>query len=213
MKQYKGQERPEEPAVRVRMTGAERREQLIEVARALFAENGFDATSVEEIATAASVSKPIIYEHFSSKDGLYAVIVDHEAQRLETAISQALDTPGARYREIIERGALALLDYIDECPDGFRILSRDSTSGTYASILGDVTMHAEELMQSILRQHGFAPELAQPIGQALVGLVAMAGQAWLETRQPAKDVLAAQLVNLAWNGLANLEHEPTLISR
>jgi len=213
MPQHKVQERLEEPAARVRMTSAERREQLIEVARALFAENGVDATSVEEIAAAAAVSKPIVYEHFGSKDGLYAVIVDREAQRLETAISQALDTPDARYREVIERGALALLDYIDTCPDGFRILSRDSAAGTYASILSDVTIQAGELMQASLQKHGFDPMFAQPIGQALVGLVSMAGQAWLETRQPPKDILAAQLVNLAWNGLANLEHDPTLISR
>ncbi|MCL2783745.1 MAG: TetR/AcrR family transcriptional regulator [Propionibacteriaceae bacterium] len=200
---------------RVRMTSAQRREQLIKVARTLFAEHGIDATSVEEIAAAASVSKPIVYEHFGSKDGLYAVVVDREVQRLETAITQAITTPGARYREIIERGALALLDYIDECPEGFRIISRDSsgTTGSFASILSDVTMSVEDLMRPGLKRHGFDPKLAGPLGQALVGLVAMAGQTWLETRKPAKDVLAAQLVNLAWNGLSNLERKPTLRTR
>ncbi|MCL2652298.1 MAG: TetR/AcrR family transcriptional regulator [Propionibacteriaceae bacterium] len=195
------------------MSGVERREQLIEVARALFAENGVDATSVEEIAAAAAVSKPIVYEHFGSKDGLYAVIVDREARRLDSAVCEALDTPNARYREIVERGTLALLDYIDDCPEGFRILSRDSGSNTYASILSDVTIHAEEIMRSQLAHHGFDPDLARPMAQAIVGLVSMAGQAWLETRQPPKDVLAAQLVNLAWNGLANLQHHPTLTVR
>jgi len=198
---------------RVRMSGVERREQLIEVARALFAENGVDATSVEEIAAAAAVSKPIVYEHFGSKDGLYAVIVDREARRLDSAVCEALDTPHAYYREILERGTLALLDYIDDCPEGFRILSRDSGSGTYASILSDVTIHAEEIMRSQLSHHGFDPELAHPLAQAIVGLVSMAGQAWLETRQPPKDVLAAQLVNLTWNGLANLQHDPKLLTR
>jgi len=196
-----------------RMTSAERREQLIRVARTLFAENGVDATSVEEIAASAGVSKPIVYEHFGSKDGLYAVIIDRETGRLETAIREALSTPGARYRERIERGALALLDYIDECPEGFRIISRDSTSGSLASILSDITIQSEELVRHGFERHGFDPMLAGPMGQALVGLVSMAGQAWLETRQPPKDVLAAQLVNLAWNGLANLEHDPQLMSR
>ncbi|MCL2782404.1 MAG: TetR/AcrR family transcriptional regulator [Propionibacteriaceae bacterium] len=202
-----------ETAPRVRMSGVERREQLIEVARVLFADNGVDATSVEEIAAAAAVSKPIVYEHFGSKDGLYAVIVDREARRLDRAVCDALDTPNASYREILERGTMALLDYIDDCPEGFRILSRDSGSGTYASILSDVTIHAEEIMRSHLPLHQFDPELARPLAQAIVGLVSMAGQAWLETRQPAKDVLAAQLVNLAWNGLANLQHDPGLITR
>jgi len=196
-----------------RMTSADRREQLIRVARTLFAERGVDAVSVEEIAAAANVSKPIVYQHFGSKDGLYAVIVDRETQRLQTAIRDALSTPGARYRERIERGALALLDYIDECPEGFRIISRDSTSGSFASILSDITIQSEELIREGFEHHDFDPKLAGPMGQALVGLVAMAGTSWLETRQPPKDVLAAQLVNLAWNGLANLEHEPKLISR
>jgi len=199
--------------MRTRMTSGERREQLIEVARTLFATNGVDATSVEEIAAAANVSKPIVYEHFGSKDGLYAVIVDREARRLDTAICDALDTPGAGYREILERGTLALLDYIDDCPEGFRILSRDSGTGTYASILSDVTIHAEDIMRAQLALRQFDPDLARPMAQAIVGLVSMAGQAWLETRQPPKDVLAAQLVNLAWNGLAHLQRNPGLVTR
>jgi len=200
---------------KVRMTSAQRREQLIRVARTLFAEHGVEATSIEEIAATAGVSKPIVYEHFGSKDGLYAVVVDREVQRLETAITSALTTSGARYREIIERGVLALLDYIDECPEGFRIISRDSssTTGSFASILSDITMSVEDLLLPGLKKRGFDPKMAGPFGQALVGLVAMAGQTWLETRTPAKDVLAAQLVNLAWNGLAGLERRPALITR
>ena len=61
---------------RVRMTSAERREQLIAVSRSLFASRGFEGTSVEEIAARAQVSKPVVYEHFGGKEGLYAVVVD-----------------------------------------------------------------------------------------------------------------------------------------
>ena len=63
------------------MSGAERRAQLIDVGRKLFAEKGFDGTSVEEIASKAGVSKPVVYEHFGGKEGLYAVVVDREMQR------------------------------------------------------------------------------------------------------------------------------------
>ena len=59
----------EREAGRVRMSGIERREQLINVARHLFAEKGYEAVSVEEIAQFALVSKPVIYEHFGSKEG------------------------------------------------------------------------------------------------------------------------------------------------
>src|SRR6478735_6134511 len=71
-------ERPE----RVRMSGRERREQLIDVGRKLFAAKGFEAVTIEEIASRAGVSKPVVYEHFGSKDGLYAVIVDREMNAL-----------------------------------------------------------------------------------------------------------------------------------
>ena len=60
---------------RARMTGTERRHQLIDIGRSLFAERGYDATSIEEIAQRANVSKPVVYEHFGGKEGLYAVVV------------------------------------------------------------------------------------------------------------------------------------------
>jgi AcrR family transcriptional regulator len=60
---------------RIRMSAAQRREQLIAIGRQLFAERGFDATSIEEVAARAKVSKPVVYEHFGGKEGLYAVVI------------------------------------------------------------------------------------------------------------------------------------------
>ena len=73
------------------MTGTQRRRQLLDVARALFAEKGFDGASVEEIAHRAGVSKPVVYEHFGGKEGVYAVVVDREVSHLLTMITEALD--------------------------------------------------------------------------------------------------------------------------
>lgn len=70
-----------------RMTSYQRREQLIEIGRSLFASKGFEAVSVEEIAATAKVSKPIVYEHFGGKEGLYAVVVDREMRALPTRSS------------------------------------------------------------------------------------------------------------------------------
>ena len=199
------------------MSSAERREQLIDIARGLFADRGFDGTSVEEIAAHAGVSKPVVYEHFGGKEGLYAVVVDREVRALETSIKDALAAPNANYREIIERGTLAMLDYIDACPDGFRIISRDSaafssTSTTFASILSDITARVEDILVQPLARRGYNPQLGRVFAQGLVGLVAAAGQSWLDEREPPKEELAAQLVNLAWNGLANLQKQPRLIT-
>src|SRR5438876_4893084 len=107
-----------EPRARVRMTGRERREQLVQIGRALFAERGFDATSIEEVAARAKVSKPVVYEHFGGKEGLYAVVVDREVRALLERITTAL-TAG-HPRELLEQAALALLDYIEEETYGFQ---------------------------------------------------------------------------------------------
>ena len=72
----------ETKAPRTRMTGSERRHQLIDIARSLFAERGYEGTSIEEIALRANVSKPVVYEHFGGKEGLYAVVVDREMSSL-----------------------------------------------------------------------------------------------------------------------------------
>ena len=91
------------------MTSLQRREQLIEVGRSLFAAKGFEAVSVEEIAAHAKVSKPIVYEHFGGKEGLYAVIVDREMRALTGTLTAALDDPTVHPRQIVERTGLALL--------------------------------------------------------------------------------------------------------
>src|SRR5688500_11661853 len=93
---------------RGRMRSAERREQLISISRGLFAERGYDGTSIEEIASRAEVSKPVVYEHFGGKEGLYAVVVDREVRSLLSMMQAAL-TAG-QPRMLLEQAAMALLD-------------------------------------------------------------------------------------------------------
>ena len=200
---------------RVRMRGTERREQLISIARRLFAEKGVEGTSVEEIAATAEVSKPVVYEHFGGKEGLYAVVVDREVQTLLAEIEAALTT-AIRPRELVEQAALALLDYIETHTDGFRILARDSSvassSGSFASLLSDIASQVEGLLVTEFRAHGLDPKTAPMYAQMLVGMVALTGQWWLDARKPKRSEVAAHLVNLAWNGLAHLEAKPRLLT-
>ena len=221
-------------AKRTRMSASERREQLIAVARGLFAERGFDATSVEEVAARAQVSKPVVYEHFGGKEGLYAVVVDREITTISAAISSAIADPaadaaaapeaGRRATEgpdasgsasrVAERAALALLTYIEDSPDGFRILSAgsDRAAGTYSTLLADVAIEVSGILASQFAAHDLDPRTAPLYAQMLVGIVAMPAQWWLENRSMSKEEVAAHMVNLAWNGLRGLKAEPTLHS-
>jgi AcrR family transcriptional regulator len=200
---------------RSRMTGKQRREQLIEVGRKLFADKGFEGTTVEEIAAKASVSKPMVYEHFGGKEGLYAVVVDREIAALLGGITGALSADlGAR--ETLERAAGALLDYIESSTDGFRILVRDSppgqSTGSFASLISDVASQVEHILAAEFKRRRLDPKTAPLYAQMLVGMVALTGQWWLDSRKMKKADVAAHLVNLAWNGLAGLEKKPGLIS-
>ena len=194
----------------MRMTGRERREQLIDVGRLLFAEKGFEAVSVEEIAAKAEVSKPVVYEHFGGKEGLYAVVVDREMNRLLTMISSALR--GSHPRKLLEQAGMALFDYIDENRDGFRILVRDSPvsqqTGSFASLIVDVAGQVEHLLAEQFKAHGLPTRLAPMYSQMLVGMTALTGQWWLDVRKPRKEEVVTHLVNLAWNGLAHLDAQP-----
>jgi AcrR family transcriptional regulator len=199
---------------RGRMSAAERREQLIAIARGSFAERGFDGTSIEEIAARAEVSKPVVYEHFGGKEGLYAVVVDREVRSLLTMMQEAL-TAG-QPRMLLEQAAISLLDYIEQSSDGFRILVRDSplgsSTGSYVSIMSDIASRVEGILVDEFKRRGFDAKSAPMYAQMLVGMVGMTGQWWLDARRPAKDDVAAHLVNLAWNGLAGLETKPVLRS-
>jgi AcrR family transcriptional regulator len=197
------------------MSSTQRREQLITIGRQLFAERGFDATSVEEIAARAKVSKPVVYEHFGGKEGLYAVVVDREVRALLDRITTAL-TAGHPH-ELLEQAALALLDYIEVETDGFRVLVRESpgmsATGSFSSVLNDIAHQVEHILGAEFKARDFDPRLAELYSQALVGMVALAGRWWLEVRKPRKEAVAAHLVNLAWNGLSHLEKKPALLTR
>ena len=197
-------------AKRVRMTAQERREQLVEVARSLFAERGFEATSIEEIAERAGVSKPVVYQHFGGKEGVYAVVVDREVRHLTGSIVRAFDAGNPRL--VAEQAADEFLGYIEQNEEGFRVLIRDApigmTGGSFASVISDVANRAERLLVDEFSERGFDEQTAPMYALMLVGAVALVGEWWLEHRSLSRERVAAHVVNLLWNGLRALEPTP-----
>ena len=106
--------------------------------------------------------------------------------------------------------------YVDERTDGFRILIRDSpasiTSGsTYSTLLNEAVNQVSSILAGDFSRRGLDADMAPLYAQALVGSVSMAAQWWLDVREPKKEVVAAHLVNLCWNGLMHLEDDPPLL--
>lgn len=195
---------------RARMTGKQRREQLIGVARSVFAERGYAGATITQIADCAGVTKPVVYQHFGGKEGLYAVVVDREVETLTGLILPALRAEHPR--EATEQAADAFLGYIEDHEEGFRVLVRDAPAGTtstaMASVIGEVATEAEQVFAEALNVRGFDRAHAPIYGQMLVGAVAVLGQWWLDVRQPPRAEVAAHVVNLVWNGLKDLQPDP-----
>lgn len=200
---------------RQRMTGKQRRDQLISIGRVAFAERGFDGISMEEIAARAQVSKPVVYEHFGGKVGLYEAVIEREMQLLEATIAGSIRE--GRWRERIERGVMALLTYMEEETDGFVILVHGRVPGqkeTYSTILNRVTAQVSYLLERAFAHRGLDETAASLYAQSLVGAVSNTALWWLDQRageQPLdKNTVAAHLSNLCWNGLRGLEAAPRL---
>ncbi|MBD8043103.1 TetR family transcriptional regulator [Arthrobacter sp. Sa2BUA2] len=198
---------------RPRMTGTQRRAQLIGVARSLFALRGLEGATIEDIAAGAGVSKPVVYEHFGSKEALYTEVVNSEFDRLLAAVTEALGAD-AGPRVLLERAAYSLLDYIENHTDGFRILVRDAPpsqpEGTFSTLLSRIAADVEHILAKEFSSRGLSAEVGGMYAQMLVGMVAMTGQWWLDARSPDKATVAAHLVNLSWNGLTGLQKDPAL---
>jgi AcrR family transcriptional regulator len=195
---------------RTRLPANARRAQLVDVGRSVFAKRGYEGTSVEEIADRAKVSKPIVYEHFGGKEGLYAVIVDREMEYVVRRITEAIATGTPRER--VEQAALAFLTYVRDQPEGFAILAQDrplsSPSAGMQSLLNDVAERVGDVFAASFKAAGYDPRSAPIYAHALVGMVTFVGRWWVETRKPSIEEVANHLAALAWMGLRHLPKRP-----
>src|SRR3954447_19573429 len=103
------------------MPADQRRQQLFDIARDRFARQGFHATSMDEIAEGAGVTKPVLYQHFPSKRALYVELLEDVGNQLLTQLASATDraTTG---RQRVEEGFGAYFRFVDENRSAFRLL-------------------------------------------------------------------------------------------
>src|SRR3954454_17776565 len=105
----------------VRLPAARRRRQLLDVALGVFAANGFHQTSMEDVADAAGVTKPVLYKHFGSKRELYLELLDDVGQRLLEEGQKATAAAGGP-RQQVESGFAAYFQFVAENESAFRLL-------------------------------------------------------------------------------------------
>jgi AcrR family transcriptional regulator len=203
------------PERRVRLPASARRAQLAEVGRRVFAQRGYEAASVEEIAERAGITKPVVYEHFGGKEGLYAVVVDREVEHIVSRIVEAISDGSPRER--LEQAALAFLRYVKERPEGFTVLLRDTPAlkgtGEMPGLMYDLADRVGAIFTQQFGKAGYDVKAAPIYSHALVGMVAFVGQWWTESRKaPRAEAVASHIAALAWMGLRRLPRRPLLLA-
>ncbi|MGH9088299.1 MAG: TetR/AcrR family transcriptional regulator, partial [Acidimicrobiales bacterium] len=153
-----------------RLTAAERRQQLFAIALRLFAERGYRATTMEDVADAAGVTKPLLYQHFSSKRALYLELVDSVAEDLLSAIAEATAT-AAGPRQQVERGFAAYFKMVVAHEAAFRLLygRGDAADPELGGALRRVEAAIVEAVDPLIAA-GLAPEHRRLLAYAVVGM-------------------------------------------
>ncbi len=190
------------------MRAPERRAQLLAVARRVFGKAGFHSVSMDTVAKEAGVTKPILYDHFTSKKDLYLALLDADLSNLLDRVKEALASPIGN-RERIRASFQAYFDFVDEHAEGFQLLMqetvgterdfRDRVGGVRDQILNEVAdLIVRESRGRLDREH------AETVALALIGMVETVAQrdpgGPAETRRAAVDTL----VQFAWRGITNL---------
>jgi len=190
------------------MRGPERKAQLLDVARKVFGAKGFHGVSMEDVAREAGVTKPILYDHFSSKEALYLALLDADAQTLEGRIREALAAPTGN-RERIRASFQAYFDFVDEHAEGFRLMMQetvgtDDLSRSHVGAVRDRIMG--EVSDLIVResQGHLDREQADTVALGLVGMVETAARRDPGGPKESRRRTVDTLVRLAWRGITAL---------
>jgi len=190
----------------MRMPAAERREQLLRTAVGVFAEHGYHATSMNDVAEAAGVTKPVLYQHFSSKRELFIELLDDIGAELRETIAKATaDAAGPRQQ--IEQGFRAYFSFVEESTDAFRVLfgSGARRDPEFASFARAVEASIAEAISELIVVEGEPVAQSLLLAHSIVGMTEAASRYWLaHDREPDVDQLAEQLSQLAWSGLRGI---------
>jgi AcrR family transcriptional regulator len=192
---------------RVRLPRAEREEQLLDIAKGLFAAQGFQATSIEDIARAAGVTRPVVYDHFGSKDNIYLACVRAARAELERMLTEAVsarDDPGAQ----LWGGINAYFEFIERDASAWDVLF-----GPGAAVTGPTADEVRHLRFATVSRIGelLAPAVSNvdalaidALAHALSGSGEQLAKWWREHPELSREQVAGYHMAFSWLGLREL---------
>jgi AcrR family transcriptional regulator len=176
----------------------ERRAQILDAAERAFAASGFHAASMDAIADAVGVGKPVLYRHFGSKEGLYGASLERAGQQLVERLAAVARQPGPR--EQLESGVLAFLGYVEEHREAWLVLHREA-SGAAAPGRRLVELQAR-MAATVAGLVEREPTVAtEALAHAMVGAGEALATFWVQHPQLTRTDVATQLTDLLWPAL------------
>jgi AcrR family transcriptional regulator len=187
----------------MRLPAAERRQQLLDTAVVVFARNGYHDTSMNDIAEAAGVTKPVLYQHFESKRELFRELLGEIGGQLRDTIAKTTaDATGPRQQ--IEAGFRAYFLFVAERNDAFKVMfgAGPRRDEEFAAEAREVEASIAELVAGLIEIPGLTDHHREVLANGIVGLAESSCRYWLLHDVDVDPVvLAAQVAQLAWAGL------------
>jgi AcrR family transcriptional regulator len=190
---------------------AERMQRVLDEAAALFAQRDFHDVSMDEVASRAGVSKPVVYTHFESKDGLYEAVVMRAAAELSERIRIATESAGGA-EERVWAGILALIEAVEEHRDWWLVARRASLAdeplrSSVRRANAQIAVLIEDLFEDAAVDAGIpggSEDTQAPTAHAFVGACGATVDWWLDHPEVPRGTVALTLMNLIWMGLGDL---------
>ncbi|GAB3655141.1 TetR/AcrR family transcriptional regulator [Zhihengliuella somnathii] len=193
-----------------RLPREQRRAQLLQAAHSVFVTHGYHGAAMDEIAEAAHVSKPVLYQHFPGKRELYLALLDHHVDALTTAMLTALRSTEDN-KERVNAAIRTYFEFVAADHQAYRLIFESDLlndpdvsdrferfnaviADAIASVIsGDTSLsHAEALL----------------LGRTLSGMAQISARSWIEVSDCVDQTVASDLVaRLAWRGISRFPKE------
>jgi AcrR family transcriptional regulator len=193
------------PARGTRLPRSARRAQLLGAAREVFVKQGYHAAAMDDIAEAAGVSKPVLYQHFPGKLDLYLALLDDGIGDLVAAVRNALSgTTDNNLR--VTATMQAYFDFVADPAGAFRLVfESDLTSEpSVRARVEQVLQECAELVSAVIAQDaGLSEAESHLLAVGLIGTAQVSARYWVQTGEQIPQDEAVRLVStLSWRGIS-----------
>jgi AcrR family transcriptional regulator len=180
---------------------AVREEQMLAVAGEVFAERGFHAASMDEIAERADISKPMLYAYFGSKEGLYSAYVDRAGADLVARMDAAVD-PALQPGDQVRQSMMAFFGFVEEHRQGWAVITRELASGggpfaeSVARVRGQIVKRMALLLSTRLSERD-----ADALAHGFVGAGESLAAWWVDHPDETREQVVQRVMDVGWRGI------------